>query len=1196
MKIHNWKVLLAILLHASGKVTGIVSQTYYAALLYRESNANATLTVSMNNTGSPEINMTITGACPSHKFALWEQPVHICTDAFPRKTGVTKTGLKLETTSTEEVSVQVLLKTGDKAEGYMAYPYEVLGKEYYITTFCAFVSTVCQFAVLATNNNTYLKIDFINVSNKSQDQSNLNDTMITLKLNELDVLQVESTRSLTGVHIISNKPVAVFAGSRSNLSSDPSHFIEQLLPVKLWGTEFILKPGLSATGDFIQIIAGEMNTKVEMTGYPPFIMPEKGQYVQKRLEKGLLYHLLSDYPIQIAQFVSINLYNNSVSALTAMLVVQPVQLSARTFAFSCLAGANLTMIIKKQDLLKPSQSLNIDPKDMNKNVTIEYVQGSLYAVKTIVMQSTVAGFSNPVMQHNITVYGTSRTEFSGYVACNDSSVMSITIPKTPFAFGCHETVMHVGDMRDNDCDGEVDEDNCTNDDLMTRFSLLKSPVEFAVEFRYFPFKENDYLHFRVQSCGIVMFTVKDMYDSRNFILMVLENSNFFVTVCNIYCSNSNKQVTPVTKCMDEYRHFSIFVNKTDMKITFNDSTLYSVPLHGKIFRKIGFGALLQQAEFEIEASTQDCSGMMPDRNYSQSYLVIYPPYERCVTDITSANETEVAIRKLQPGSIFNAKVFRIGRLENFTWIKQPVQNWTSIIVSANTELFVSTFCKTNPNNRTVSFVSLPTALMGTHFILMDTNNGEYMCAFATAGVHANVYIAFATNISVKITVDDVLSNVDYGHQFYISNYSVAWIKSNYNLMGSVVRSDNPIAVLCGSMNAIYSTLVQIPPIETFGTKFYIPDVDVVNSTLQNATNVTLNVISGYDGTNTLRSNDFDQSYDLERVGDAIAITIFGNHAYALAATKPVLVFLSFISSFGSSVIIVPSTDQYSTINFIPHVLDVENKLGSSWVLKDGTKYADQRDTNYSERLPSSRQKDDAMAIFGFTLFFSKSLGVALIPGALVSKTAKTCILSPGYPGDSIDNDCDGLKDEEFCFQDIVPGSIGNRSGEEYYSVLPCGTSRNTNDTRPFCGSSTPSTTQINTASQTGNGFTYINNVSLMASTQTTVLSSRIYYDNTGPCDCSVPCAWAWNTTMSEEEVKQEVTKLKKKLAVNKDELAATIRSKISIKDFRPSATSLGVLGIILLTLTVGGIVILDITTLVRDFRRLCENLYDMWNY
>ena len=48
---------------------------------------------------------------------------------------------------------------------------------------------------------------------------------------------------------------------------------------------------------------------------------------------------------------------------------------------------------------------------------------------------------------------------------------------------------------------------------------------------------------------------------------------------------------------------------------------------------------------------------------------------------------------------------------------------------------------------------------------------------------------------------------------------------------------------------------------------------------------------------------------------------------------------------------------------------------------------------------------------------------------------KVCSLTKVSPGDNIDNDCDGLIDEEQCTQDIIPGVIGKLKWSAYGSRL-----------------------------------------------------------------------------------------------------------------------------------------------------------------
>ncbi|KAJ8309998.1 hypothetical protein KUTeg_011863 [Tegillarca granosa] len=84
---------------------------------------------------------------------------------------------------------------------------------------------------------------------------------------------------------------------------------------------------------------------------------------------------------------------------------------------------------------------------------------------------------------------------------------------------------------------------------------------------------------------------------------------------------------------------------------------------------------------------------------------------------------------------------------------------------------------------------------------------------------------------------------------------------------------------------------------------------------------------------------------------------------------------------------------------------------------------------------------------------------------------------------------------------------------------------------------------------------------------------------TCPCRCSVyaPLAQYQNMTTAEleEALKEEILQLKRALTVPKENLSATIRKKTSARDSRPSAKSVGALGITLLSLTFSIFILFD---------------------
>lgn len=91
-----------------------------------------------------------------------------------------------------------------------------------------------------------------------------------------------------------------------------------------------------------------------------------------------------------------------------------------------------------------------------------------------------------------------------------------------------------------------------------------------------------------------------------------------------------------------------------------------------------------------------------------------------------------------------------------------------------------------------------------------------------------------------------------------------------------------------------------------------------------------------------------------------------------------------------------------------------------------------------------------------------------------------------------------------------------------------------------------------------------------------------------PCDCAYKerlAYWATqnrtNYTMEELRIilAPVIAQLENDLKVNTKNLSSSINKLISVKDNRPSSISIGVLGILFLTVIFGGIVLLDIVSL-----------------
>jgi hypothetical protein len=66
--------------------------------------------------------------------------------------------------------------------------------------------------------------------------------------------------------------------------------------------------------------------------------------------------------------------------------------------------------------------------------------------------------------------------------------------------------------------------------------------------------------------------------------------------------------------------------------------------------------------------------------------------------------------------------------------------------------------------------------------------------------------------------------------------------------------------------------------------------------------------------------------------------------------------------------------------------------------------------------------------------------------------------------------------------------------------------------------------------------------------------------------------------------------MKKELKVDKKDLSSNVRNKISARDDRPSAQSLGALGIVIITLVFAALIACDVMTLKRHISRFFHGI------
>ncbi len=217
----------------------------------------------------------------------------------------------LEILSTRDISVLCLDQGyGPAADAYLALPTNTLGLVYVVPSYQPYSSSYrANIAVIsAYNNNTIIvlpnKNAVIYYRGLWYDLTN-SQLYITLLLEKLEALYISGVSDLSGTIVIASKPVSVISGvSRSRISSSYNFLEAFLLPVSMWGYQYLLTTvgKIDKTqGDIFRIFAYENNTVVK-TAYWTKVL-STGKYAELILGKDLASFVNCSKPCQVVQYI-----------------------------------------------------------------------------------------------------------------------------------------------------------------------------------------------------------------------------------------------------------------------------------------------------------------------------------------------------------------------------------------------------------------------------------------------------------------------------------------------------------------------------------------------------------------------------------------------------------------------------------------------------------------------------------------------------------------------------------------------------------------------------------------------------------------------------------------------------------------------------------------------------------------------------
>ncbi|XP_063413689.1 IgGFc-binding protein-like isoform X1 [Mytilus trossulus] len=421
------------------------------------------------------VHVTITGA-PNSKlhqtFTVTRGQVHRA--AFDTSYRLVQTELARKAIliqADDEIVVYGVNREVFSDDAYLALPTDVLGNEYYTLSYSPSYY-YCLFAVIGIQDNTHVSIRLPNTPNLNitlKGHTYQRNQWINVTLDRFSTLEIHAIPDLTGSYVVSDKPVGVLSGNKKAVvgltGSSRDHLVEMLLPISSWGKNYATVPIPERTvGDIFRFLSSEDNTHVNITGVingKPFhdtlTIPKAGQYAQKQYDSALYSHIVSDKPISLFQFSKTQKTGDL--ADPAMIIVPPIEQYAADYTFTTPKYSKGDYTNYFMFIVDSTQKagLRLDNKPLPQNQHYVSIPGT----------NLVAGYIKiSVGTHSVS--HTNPTSVIGAILFGKANLESYGFPVglllTPVNTGCQTQKMQYGDEIDNDCDGEIDEEECDGKD------------------------------------------------------------------------------------------------------------------------------------------------------------------------------------------------------------------------------------------------------------------------------------------------------------------------------------------------------------------------------------------------------------------------------------------------------------------------------------------------------------------------------------------------------------------------------------------------------------------------------------------------------------------------------------------------------------------------------------------------------------
>ncbi|XP_052792823.1 uncharacterized protein LOC128226804 isoform X2 [Mya arenaria] len=1100
--------------------SGPENMTYLVPFLGRNNDAvdanDVSYTLAVTNTGESNIDVSVYGIGDGNTEEIYEVPgfKDIAAGSSVRKT-FENDSLALNNSQTRNTTLrissedgpfqlQVYITVNGYTEGFLGVPLEKMQgpnvpndvHEFVAATFCD-TGGYCQIAVAANEDDTaiYLKVpDHVENIVLCRDNTFYRTKEITkITMKKFEVIQLESTYDMSGTHIYSKKPLAVFAGSRNVTNGDVvAHTVEQLVPSSHWGTEFAVKNlGTTGYGDILKIVSGWGSTKVTMRGYPSFTITNQLQTIVRRLDQGYITHITASHPLQVMQVGGVQYLQPNDTSSVSMTYVPPLEAHTTLAKGVCGVEANharLHLVANKFDMdngYGTPTELKVGGTNINSSYStiVDYTALRVATVDSTVSQSYAVELDNRT-SNNIIDSKPNGLGVTGIVQCNQTATMPLVWANTGSSLLRQEPDDPVPP---NTCREGFKGTSTFNPDsgLIQTHILDLSSNQF----------NGDVLRLRTQLCGDGSLLFRS---STTKLILKVNHASILMTKCQSGSCTTPEQIdteyndNAIDGCEGDMLFFwfkeirtendglegfcfgagvkadqdcsagSTSIRKIDLDVPF--TTLEMSGLTREAIFNYEFvnpaGCMMYESAnpWRCEDKRNDCSSYGKDfcrgqkhaafakqqcakhcgkcvaDSFGREFLLVVPiGTNYCRIYVTPlAQNTHIAVgsgTSVIPGTTYNRQIRMYDCLEYVSEYKVKL-----IHVLSDADVAVNVYIKHPHTTNKYPIMNIPVQPLdsfGMELMMLDRGDGENhkRYCFPVSAFDDAKMIWFTKDSKDKVFYTGNARWPPSGRTVSFGDLMKG--TSGEDFTGTYFKFTRPSSIFCGQFSSAKENYIfyQVPALMTWSTHYTIPSFG--DSTANRPFDAKLKIVTNSDNTIVNITGGFDALHVLYDRGDFVEQDIDLSSHYHIASNEAIGVSILFYNPT------VPTDASFHLLpaphNFMSGFLAVAPTgiLGDEMNFDTGSVYSffssgQQHNTTTTGDSTSIKNNFyfnwlNEGPSFGFTVVMTDSNSWFIVPSYTVhgpdAKWFETdsCQTSVGTVGDGIDNDCDGLADEDTCY-------------------------------------------------------------------------------------------------------------------------------------------------------------------------------------